>query len=158
MNKYYINRTSTEFEISFEFNKTYTIISSVISLLLFLIVFVKVNIDYFIGYFYLTGFFIALIYISLNGWFEWRKHKFHKLSILDEDLMINNDFYCKIWNIKSVNISYNVNQLESGWTIYLHRYLNYSNYIIKKRLREKDAYIIAEELSSFLDKPIVKDN
>ena len=97
------------------------------------------------------------MYISLNGWFEWRMNRFHKLSI-EEDLIINNNFYCKVWNIKSINISYNVNQFESGWTIYLHRHLNYSNYIIKKRLREKDAYIIAEKLSTFLQKPIVKDN
>ncbi|UUC46499.1 hypothetical protein [Flavobacterium cerinum] len=148
-----------EIIISFLFDKTSTVISFLFSILLIALIFLKIKASVLIDKWgYIVILFILLLYLTFNKYYEWNKNKYHKLTIKEEDLYINNRFYCTISNIKSINISYSVNQFESGWTVYLYRYLNSRDYIIKRRLKEKDAYIIAEKLADFLGKTIVKDN
>lgn len=95
--------------------------------------------------------------MTFNKYFEWKKNRFSKLFLDNEDVLINDVFYAKKQQIKSVNIIYNLNKFESGWTIYLKRHVESQNYIVKKRLKEEDAHIIANKIAIFLDKQIFID-
>lgn len=159
MKDYKINEKGSNcLEFSFIFDKSYTLMSSAVSLIFILFIIIKIGINNFTDFFFITGLAFTLSYISLNSWFEWNKNKYHKFSKEEEDLIINSKMYCKTDNILSVNISYNINQFESGWKVYLHGYLKSTEYVVKERLEENDAHIIAGKLSSFLNKPIVIDN
>ncbi|AEW86788.1 hypothetical protein BZL53_14500 [Flavobacterium columnare] len=160
MKEYEIKETNNkEIIIKFLFDSSSTIISFVFSVFLFVFLFFKIRLvvlgDIWI---YLIILFVLLMYLTFNKFYEWNRDKYHKLTIKGGGLLINDKFFCDISNIKSINISYSVNQFESGWTVYLNRYLNSQSYIIKRRLTEKDALIIAEKLSSFFDKPLIMDN
>jgi hypothetical protein len=147
-----------EIIISFLFDKTSTIISLLFSVSLIIVIFLKIKISVLIDIWgYLVILLILLLYLTFNKYYEWNKNKYHKLTIKEGNLFINDVFFCEISNIKSINISYSINQFESGWTIYLYRYSNSADYIIKKRLKEKDAHVIAGKLSGFLDKTVVVD-
>lgn len=148
-----------EIIINFFFDRKSTVFSFLFSVIIFTFLIFKIKLDVLIDiWIYLIILFILLMYLTFNKFYEWNKNKSHKLTINKADLFINNKFFCKISNIESVNIAYSINQFESGWKVYLSRYLNSHDYIIKRRLTEKDALIIAEKLSFFFDKPIVRDS
>lgn len=150
---------NNEIIISFMFDKTSTVASLLFSIVLIGIIFFKINYSVLLDIWgYIIILIILLCYLTFNKYFEWNKNKYHKLVIIDDDdLIINDILRLKLRQIKSVNISYNVNQFESGWTIYLQKYLGSEDYIIKKRLKEKDAHSIAEKVAAFLNKELVID-
>jgi hypothetical protein len=153
-------RGNKEFIVLFFFDKTSTVISSLFSILLLVVLFFKIKSSVIQNVWgYIVILIVLLFYLSFNKYIEWNRNKYNKLSIDSYDsLIINDKFYCKIEQIKSVNISYSVNQFESGWAIAIKRYLGSEEYVIKKRLKEEDAHIIAERIAAFLNKKIVVEN
>ena len=78
----------------------------------------------------------------------------HTITIKDEELYINNKFRCPLYKLKSINLCY-INSNNIGWMIYLDIFPDSSHdYIIKKRLHEKEARELAEIISLFLDRNI----
>ncbi|MCU4190136.1 hypothetical protein M9Q43_13315 [Flavobacterium sp. HXWNR29] len=157
MKEYHIEKKLNKIIIKFTFDKTSTIFSGIFSIVLIFILFYNIKTNRIFDIWgYILILILILFYLTFNKYFEWQKNHTKKLEIIEDDLIINDTFYCKLNNIQTINISYNVNQFESGWTVYLNNFSK--EYIIKKRLKENDAIEIANELASFLKKNVLNEN
>ena len=143
--------------LTFAFDKSSTIISGVFSIIIVLIVCFKIQLNILLNIWgYVLILIALLLYLTFNKYLEWKKNRIQHLKIVDENLIINDNFYSKLNDIKNINISYSANQFESGWTIYLKNFSK--EYAIKKRLKESDALEITNKLADFLGKRIIRDN
>lgn len=157
MREYQIENTENKMMLTFNFDKSSTLLSGVFSVIIIFTIFFKIKPNrIFDVWGYILILIIILLYLTFNKYLEWKKHKTQKLEIIDDTLIINDNLYSKLSNIHSVNISYSVNQFESGWTIYLKNFSK--EYIIKKRMKENDALEIANKLAAFLNKSVLRDN
>jgi hypothetical protein len=159
MKEYIIKENgSQEIILIFLFDKTSTIISILFSIVLFGVIFFNIDLDTFKRiWIALILLFCVLFYLTSNQYFEWRRNRYSKLFIEDENVIINDKFYSAKHQIKSVNIVYSVNKYELGWTVYIKKHRESENYIIKKRLKEEDAKFIADKLGIFLDRNTIVD-
>lgn len=157
MKEYQIENRENEMILTFVFDKSSTVISGVFSIVIVLIIFFKIKLDIILDIWgYILTFIALLLYLTFNKYLEWKKNRIQNFKIADENLIINDNFYSKLNNIQTINISYSVNQFESGWTIYLKNFSK--EYVIKKRLKENDAIEITNKLADFLGKSIIRDN
>jgi hypothetical protein len=160
MEKYIIKKMeNNEIIISFNFNKTSTILSIVFSLSILTLIALKIRsgvIQNIWGS--LIILILLLLYLTFNKYYEWTKNKYHKFNIQEENLFINDKFHCNLNKLQSVNIYNSINKFESGWIIYLKIFPDSSHdYIIKKRLGEKEAIEIADKISLFLNRKVIID-
>ncbi len=157
MKKYEIQQNGdNEMIIAFYFNKKSLIIPSIIWVsFLILIIFITTPEKFLDILFSLILFLLFFGYLLFEDYFEWHKHKYHILSVRNEDLYINNVFHCKLYKLQTINIMYLNTRHSKGWMVYLDVFpISSNDYIIKKRLREKEAHGIAEKISIFLDRNI----
>ncbi|MEN2488435.1 hypothetical protein AAYQ05_11610 [Flavobacterium sp. B11] len=157
MEKYEILQNGdNEMTISFYFNKKSLIVPWIIFFSILLLIISKLKPDLIAETFISIIIAMpALTYVLFNDYFEWYKNKFHVFSIRDEDLYINNKLHCKLYKLQSVNVVYLNEKYSLGWKVYLDVFpISSNDYIIKKQLKEKDAYEIAEKISIFLNRNV----
>lgn len=159
MKEYIIKQDNkNEIALTFSFDKMSMVVSTLFSLILLGLIFFKIKFEVIKN---IWGYLIILIsmlfYLSFNKYFEWKKNRSTTIVLENDDIIINDQFYSKNEQIKSVNIVYSLNKFELGWTVYLKKHKEIENYIIKKRLRKEDAEEIASKISTFLDKDLVTD-
>jgi hypothetical protein len=160
MKKYDIQQNgNNEIIIAFYFNKKTLIIPLIIFISTLALILFKIRPDVIADIFIALLLLISvLIYVLFEDYFEWNKNKYHKINIKDEDLYINNIFRSKLYKLKSVNIVNIHGQYNRGWRVYLDIFpISSQDYIIKNKLKEKDAHEIAEKISLFLNRNIKID-
>jgi hypothetical protein len=144
-----------EMIVSFDLNKSSLIFPILFTSSIIFIVFTQISIQTFQSkWLSLTVSLIIIGCILFKDYFEWHKNKSHVITIKDENLYLNNKFRCQLYKLKSVNVCY-INSFNTGWMVYLDIFPDSSHdYIIKKRLQEKEARELAETISLFLDRNI----
>ncbi|WP_298148736.1 hypothetical protein [Flavobacterium sp.] len=152
-----INLEKSELEVSFDFDTTFTIVSSTLSLIFILTTIYFIELETVAQFFAIISLSIVLGNVSISGWLEWKKNRFKKLVIRDNNLFINDTLISPVYAIKSINLSYNIDEFESGYTVYLNFVLKPDDIVIKKRLTKRDAVLIANEIAKLLGKPVHYD-